>query len=454
MSTPRHHAGTGHAGTGNATPFTTSERTRGAERSAAHDSTHSSLADGKAVNRNWAISLFGTAVGAGILFLPINAGSFGLWPLIIATILIGPMTYLSHRALSRIMCASPRQGADITEVVTDYFGRGAGLAISVLYFFAIYPIVLIYGVSITNTVDSFIVNQLGGPQIPRAVLSFLLIGVMTAVFAFNQKLMLWLTQIIVYPLIFCLGAVSIYLIPQWDFASFANAEANSSGWAIVGSIVLILPVLVFSFNHSPAISQFSLAMQRTWGQGSHVNASRVLAVTAILLTVFTMFFVWSCTLALGADGLLAAREENIPVLSYLANVSGVPVLALLSPVVAILAIISSYFGHVLGTTEGARYILRHAVPQLDERLSFKTITSIVYALIFITTWIAAIINPSILGMIEAIGGPFIAAILYLMPIIAIYRIPSLARFRGRWTNWFVVIMGAITIGAAIWGIFN
>ncbi|MDN6273111.1 MAG: septum formation initiator, partial [Corynebacterium casei] len=38
------------------------------------------------VNRSWTITLFGTAVGAGILFLPISAGSFGFWPLLIATV--------------------------------------------------------------------------------------------------------------------------------------------------------------------------------------------------------------------------------------------------------------------------------------------------------------------------------------------------------------------------------
>ena len=36
----------------------------------------------------WTVSLFGTAVGAGILFLPINAGSDGVWPLLAATVLI------------------------------------------------------------------------------------------------------------------------------------------------------------------------------------------------------------------------------------------------------------------------------------------------------------------------------------------------------------------------------
>ncbi len=45
----------------------------------------------------WTMSLFGTAVGAGILFLPIKAGVGGIWPVFIMAILAFPMTFLSHR---------------------------------------------------------------------------------------------------------------------------------------------------------------------------------------------------------------------------------------------------------------------------------------------------------------------------------------------------------------------
>lgn len=412
--------------------------------------TETQLHHPKAINTNWIISLFGTAVGAGILFLPINAGGFGFWPLLIATMLIGPMTFLSHRALSRMMSASPKPGVDITGVVTSYFGQGAGAVISVLYFLAIYPIVLIYGVSITNTVDSFIVNQLDGPSIPRWLLSLLLVGGMTLVFAYGQRLMLIVTQIIVYPLIVFLAAVSFYLVPQWDFSSFYETEGTTSGiWAVV----MILPVLVFSFNHSPAISQFTLAMQRTWGKGAEKNASKVLGITAILLTIFTMFFVWSCALAVGGDGLAQAREQNIPVMSYIANTTGVPIMALLSPIVAILAIVSSYFGHTLGAAEGARFIVKKFAPSISNKLSMTTLTVAVNVFIFLTAWAAAIANPSILALIESIGGPFIAMILYIMPMYAMYKVPALNRFRNHWTAAFVVFTGIASISAAIVGLF-
>ena len=40
----------------------------------------------------WVLNLFGTAVGAGVLFLPINAGMGGFWPLVVMANLVGPMT--------------------------------------------------------------------------------------------------------------------------------------------------------------------------------------------------------------------------------------------------------------------------------------------------------------------------------------------------------------------------
>lgn len=64
-----------------------------------------------AQDTTWMLSLFGTAVGAGILFLPINAGLNGFWPLVALAILVGPMTYLAHRGLARFVLSSKNQVA-------------------------------------------------------------------------------------------------------------------------------------------------------------------------------------------------------------------------------------------------------------------------------------------------------------------------------------------------------
>ena len=84
---------------------------------------------------SWIITLFGTAVGAGILFLPLNAGGFGFWPLVFATVFILPLVYFSHRTYARIVAGAPQEdhGKDILELVTQYLGKGSGVVFALLY---------------------------------------------------------------------------------------------------------------------------------------------------------------------------------------------------------------------------------------------------------------------------------------------------------------------------------
>ena len=82
---------------------------------------------------------------------------------------------------------------------------------------------------------------------------------------------------------------------------------------------------------------------------------------------------------------------------------------------------------------------------------FQKISAIFF---MITLWIVAIINPSILGFIESLSGPVIAMILFIMPMYAIHKIPALQKYRGAFSNVFVVVMGSIAISALVYGLFK
>ncbi|OFT28429.1 septum formation initiator [Corynebacterium sp. HMSC08F01] len=402
---------------------------------------------------SWAITLFGTAVGAGILFLPIDAGSFGILPLIFISLLALPMVFMSHRTYSRIVSASPVKGLDVLQVVTALSGRTRGLMTGLMYWLSIYPIVLIYGVSITNTMDSFLVNQLGGPQLPRWVLAALCVGVLTGAYAMGKKATLAFANILVYPLIIALAAVSIYLIPQWDLASFRSYQSDTPTWQ---ALLLILPVFVFSFSHMPAISQAALDAQKRFDgdeKATEKLVSKIEAISAIMLVGFTMFFVWSCSLALGADGMDAAREANIPVLSYLANETHAPFLAVLSPIVALCAIASSYFGHVMGAEEGTTYLVRAVAPEFANRVSPKAMRWGIYVFVFVTTVAAAVVNPSILDLISVVGGVFITFLVYIVPMLLFRNAKAFHRFANKPETIFVFVLGVIIMGVAIWQMF-
>ena len=404
----------------------------------------------------WVLALFGTAMGAGILFLPLQAGTFGFWPLAFATAIIFPVVYFSHRTYARIVSGAPVKdhGLDVLELVRKYLGRHTGLFVALMYSLANIPTVFIYAISLTNAIDSFIVNQLHGPSINRWVLSVLCVGILTGIFAIGRKPMLWLAQVLVYPLIVSLAATSIYLIPQWDLRSFMEVQYQDGSWQyiLLGS-VLILPVLAFSFSHMAGLSQFSVDMQPTYGEKTEKHVTRIEFYTAALLVVFTMFFVWSCVLALGADGMKEATEQNLPVLSYFANVTGVPLLAWLAPMVVIFAIITSYFGTMLGAEEGTSYMVRLIAPRTANRLNRRGLLTIVYTFIFVTGTLVSVFNPPILSLIYLVGGVFDAVLIFLLPVYMFHRVKEYKTYRHDPWNYFVFFFGSVILAVTIWDLF-
>ncbi|HAS8153906.1 aromatic amino acid transport family protein [Vibrio vulnificus] len=392
----------------------------------------------------WCLSLFGTAVGAGVLFLPIKAGAGGFWPLVMLALLAAPMTWFAHKSLARFVLSAKNPEADITDTVEEHFGKTGANLITFAYFFAIYPIVLIYGVGITNTVDSFLVNQMGMESIPRPLLSGALILAMTAGVVFGKELMLKATSAMVYPLVFVLLALSVYLIPDWNTSMMQVAPDWSSMPVVVW---LAIPIIVFSFNHSPIISQFSKEQRLQHGDKAVQKTDAITGGAAMMLMGFVMFFVFSVVLSMSPEQLASAKEQNISVLSYLANVHESPLISYLGPLVAFAAITSSYFGHFLGAHEGLVGLIKSRSNSPISKIEKSSLLFIV-----ITTWIVAIVNPSILGMIETMGAPMIAAILFLMPVFAMQKVPAMAKYKtSAAVQIFTVICGLASITSVIYG---
>lgn len=393
----------------------------------------------------WTLSLFGTAVGAGILFLPINLGAGGFWPLIIMAILAFPMTFLAHRGLSRFVLSSKKPDADFTDVVEEHFGANAGKLISILYFLSIYPILLIYGVGLTNTVDSFMVNQLGLESPPRVILSGILVAGMIAVMMGGEKIMLKAFEIIVYPLVIILAGLSIYMIQDWQAPDLSMAASTAE---FSRSVWLAVPVTIFAFSHAAAISSFSVAQKRHYGTDAVGKAEKILKRTSIMLISFVLFFVFSCVFSLTPEQLLEAKAQNVSVLSYLANVKDNVLIAALGPLIAFIAITSSFFGHFLGARESMNGLIRKQVNMKEGSVNKLTIF-----ILLITIWAVAVMNPSILGMMEMFSGPVIAMILFIMPMYAVHKVEALAQYRGALTNIFITVIGLIAISALVFSVF-
>ena len=411
------------------------------------ESTPATLGSWARQDTTWMLGLFGTAIGAGTLFLPINAGLGGFWPLLILALLAFPMTYYAHRGLTRFVLSGRGEG-DITEVVEEHFGLSAGAMITVLYFLAIFPILLIYSVALTNTVGSFLEHQLHIQPPPRALLSFVLILGLLAIVRCGEQATVKAMSLLVYPFIVALAFLAVFLVPHWNGGILSTASEFPGASAFLHTLWLAIPVMVFSFNHSPIISAFAVDQKRRHGEHADQRSGQILARAHLLMVAMVMFFVFSCVLTLNPAQLAEAKAQNLSILSYLANHFSNPTIAFAAPIIAFVAIAKSFLGHYIGASEG----LKGIILKTGKRPQAKTLDRVTAALMLVVCWIVATLNPSILGMIEAMGGPVIAAILFLMPMYAVRRVPAMRKYRGALSNVFVTLVGLVALSSVVYSL--
>lgn len=397
-----------------------------------------------AMDRGWLLTCFGTAVGAGILFLPIQAGIGGFWPALVLAIVAFPVTYVAHRGITRIVASCAKE-ADIIGAIEHDVGRTAGFAVSILYFLSIVTVCVGYATSITNIADNFITYQLELPSPPRPVLAFILIGFMTAVMLGKQELMVKVTSALTYPLIFLLAVISIYMIPKWNTSVFQHPFELRS---FTHNLLILLPLLVFAMNFSPICSTFAAFYRKHSASPEEAvrRSDRILKHTSAILLVFVLFFVFSLLFSTTPEILTRAREGNIDALTAISHEFDEPFLIWMPPIISFLAIASSYFGFFTGTREGLHAIITTIATwsNPDKRAAInegRLNTVITLALSFLL-WALAEFNPSILTILGALSAPIIAIYCYLLPIFLMRRVPRLFIYRSPW-GVLVVIVGLV-----------
>ena len=57
-------------------------------------------------------------------------------------------------------------------------------------------------------------------------------------------------------------------------------------------------------------------------------------------------------------------------------------------------------------------------------------------------------------MIEMMGGPIIALLLFLMPMVAIATVPAMKKYRNPPADLFITIVGLIAISAILYGFLS
>lgn len=398
----------------------------------------------------WSFALYGTAVGAGTLFLPIQLGSAGAIVLFITALVAWPLTYWPHKALCQFILSSKTSASEgITGAVTHYYGKKIGSIITALYFIAFFVVVLIYAVAITNSLTEQLAKHIQIDIRIRMLVSFGVVLILNMIFLMGRHVTIRVMGFLVFPLIAYFLFLSLYLTGSWQPSLLTGQMSFDSH--TLHQVWISIPVMVFAFSHTPIISTFAIDRRENFGEQAMGKCKKIMKVAYLIICLSVLFFVFSCLLSIPPSYIEDARNEGVTILSALSMMPNAPAwLSISGIIVAVVAMSKSFLGTYFGVIEGATEMVRTTLQQVGVKKSRAFNRALSIMLVSGITFIICCINPNAISMIYAISGPLIAMILFIMPTLSTYLIPALKPYRSV-GNFITLVVGLLCVSVMFFG---
>ncbi len=394
----------------------------------------------------WALGLYGTAVGAGTLFLPVEIGTRGPVIFLIMLLLGLPLSLLPHLLLCRVYMREEETATGTLPIFGSFFsGRGEKL-MTLFYCVTFFPVTLVYGVALVNAMDNFLTEHLHITSISRGPLSFIVVAALYVVLSKGRDKVVATMSALALPFAASVLLIGVSLIPDWHLSNFTSAitEVKSTPLSTtMKGIWLTLPLITFSFCCAPMVSPLTSYYREKRAEGES-KALFVIRVAYVAIFTSIIFFVLSCVLSIPHDSFVQAKAQNLNVLSVMKGNGDFSLIYYLAPFIAIIGMTKSFLGVGLSVAETFGQLA--ASVSGKKAATSKRVASLV---LFLLTFGIVYANPDVINLIETFCGPLIAVILFLIPAYLIYTRAALAQLRGV-TVFLVVLGGLATLSALLW----
>lgn len=394
----------------------------------------------------WALGLYGTAVGAGTLFLPVEIGTRGPVIFLVMLLLGLPLSLLPHLLLCRVYMREEETATGTLPIFGSFFsGRGEKL-MTLFYCVTFFPVTLVYGVALVNAMDNFLTEHLHFTGISRGPLSFIVVAALYVVLSKGRDKVVATMSALALPFAASVLLIGVSLIPDWHLSNFTSAitEVKSTPLSTtMKGIWLTLPLITFSFCCAPMVSPLTSYYREKRAEGES-KALFVIRVAYVAIFTSIIFFVLSCVLSIPHDSFVQAKAQNLNVLSVMKGNGDFSLIYYLAPFIAIIGMTKSFLGVGLSVAETFGQLA--ASVSGKKAATSKRVASLV---LFLLTFGIVYANPDVINLIETFCGPLIAVILFLIPAYLIYTRNALAQLRGV-TVFLVVLGGLATLSALLW----
>jgi len=397
----------------------------------------------------WVIMSIGMAIGAGIVFLPVQVGLTGLWVFLISSAVGYPAMYLFQRLFVNTL-ADSRECSDYPGVITSYLGKNWGVGLGMLYFVMLVIWVFVYAEAITNDSASFI-HTFGWTKELLSEDPFYglaLIVVLVAVASRGEKLLFRVATFLVLTKLCVVAFLGAAMIPSWNLANIAALPPPGE---LLKKAVIMLPFTLTSILFLQSLSPMVISFRAKTDciEVARYRSMRAMNIAFGILFVTVFFYAVSFTLAMGHDAAVRASKENISALALVASMmSGSggrsTTVQVLSLILNIFAVMTAFFSVFLGFREAchgiAMNLLCRVIP--EGRISETVVGRGILIFTVLLAWGAVMLNPPVLAF-TSICSPIFALIGCLIPAYLVYRVPELHRYKG--VSLYIIIATGILL---------
>ncbi|WP_425593603.1 hypothetical protein [Morganella morganii] len=379
----------------------------------------------------WVIMSIGMAIGAGIVFLPVQVGLMGLWVFLLSSVIGYPAMYLFQRLFINTLAESP-ECKDYPSVITGYLGKNWGILLGALYFIMLVIWMFVYSTAITN--DSASYFQTFG--VTEGLLSdspwygLILICLLVAISSRGEKLLFKLSSFMVLTKLFIVAALGISMVGMWHLYNIGSLPPAGR---LIKEAVITLPFTLTSILFIQTLSPMVISFrnQNVNREVARFKALRAMNIAFIILFCTVFFYAVSFTLAMGHDEAVKAYQQNISALAIAAKFFPGGWVTVVSVMLNIFAVMTAFFGVYLGFREATQGIVMNILQRMmpAERINETLVKYGIMVFAVLLAWGAIILNAPVLSF-TSICSPIFGMVGCLIPAYLVYKVPMLHKYKG------------------------
>ncbi len=393
----------------------------------------------------WVAINIGMGIGAGIVFLPIQAGLVGLWTFLLAILIAYPALYQFQRLFINTLIES-REAADYPTTISEYLGSKWGAALGIIYFVMLLIWLCVYSETVTNDSASYIqaAGLTDGLLSGNHLYALMLIGLLVFLAFVSKTLLFHLSKILVVVILSSLVVLALMIVPHWDVQNIKEITSISQ---MLSQTIVTLPFAMTSILFLQSLSPMVIYVRSEYDDldVARTKAMQIMNRAFFILAGVVFFFAFSCTMSITHQDACNAFLANTSFLAIMVKVIPGTLVPALGVTIDLCAVTTSFFGVLLGLHEACvgLYMNLFATDRPQKTVNMAKISAGAVALIVLLGWTATIVDFPILYF-TSICSPIFAVIGCFIPVILIYKVEALAKYRGP-QSWIVVFTGVLLV---------